>query len=77
MQDSVPDVWLLEVGGVFGILQFDHNMVREEREVLQRLDTEVEVLVAVDNDRGCLGGEGEGGKKHTAPNKISVQYHGS
>jgi len=55
----VPDFRLLEVRRVFGILQLDHNMVWEEREVLQRLDTKIEVLVTVHNDRRYLGEEGK------------------
>lgn len=57
---------------MFGILQLDHNVVWEEREVLQRLDTKIEVLVTIHNDCGCLGEEG---KRRGIPDLTQLSDH--
>ena len=54
MKYGVPDFRLLEVGRVFSILEFHHDMVWEAREVLQRLYTQIVILVSIHNHSGCL-----------------------
>ena len=50
----MPELRLVEIGWVSGIFQHDSTVVREEREVLQRLWTKSLVLVTVNNHRGYL-----------------------